>query len=433
MSLSSQIAALATRVAAEIKKLKVTSSVDDRLEFTPNPTGISGSVGTRLTIPTHISPGGGQTTHPGVVFVPGGWNGYEYWMAHTPYPGSNDANEDPNIAASYDGITWIQPAGAPSPLDDAPGGTNYNSDTDLALGPDGAMYVFWRNYQSGATGIEEKLYYRKSFDGANWSTKALVLQNNHSVRRLVSPSFIFEDGAWTMYAVDITPAPNVAVRLRSATAEPASAWTTPTPIALGTMQSGKEPWHIKIIRHNGRYSGLLNDTDSTGNGFNGDLLFITSTDGVNFTNSGISVIPRSQTNEHDQLYRATLIPAVQNGVYGYRVWYSAKLSNTWNIYRTFLSEATPTGAYREAAGDYQHMGQVNNATGINLAVVFPSGRFTSPPVVMANCDSSRFTVSANGVTAAGCNIRIDNWSPAPGLNPKVSWHAIQMSPNSSSG
>lgn len=433
MPLAPQIALAFQAVAATIKRLRLDRMVEDRLEFTPNPSGISGPVGARLTIPTHMTPAGGQTTHPAVVFIPGGWNGYEYWMAHTPYPGSSDAHEDPNIACSLDGITWIQAPGAPAPLDDAPGGTNYNSDTDLALGPDGALYVFWRNYQSGATGVEEKIYYRKSANGSTWTAKALVYQSNQATRRLVSPSFILEDGAWTMYAVDIVPTPNAVVRLRSTNEDPASAWSAPTAVSVGAMQATKEPWHLKIIKHNGRYSGLLNDTDNTGNGFNGDLLFITSTNGTTFTNSGGPVIPRAYALEHDQLYRATLIPAVQNGVYGFRVWYSAKLSTTWNIYRTFIAEATPVGAFRECVGFGATGVTLQPATGVNIAVTFPVGRFTAPPAVFPNADSSRLTLSANGITKDGCNIRADNWSPGAAGTAIFNWHAIQMTPNSSAG
>lgn len=433
MSLRDRINEFGTRIAAEFKRVRVESQKADRVEYVPNPSGLSGPVGVRQLIPGHISPAGGQATHPSVVFVPDGWNGYEYWMLHTPYPGSTDAHEDPNIICGVDGINWIQAPGAPVPLDDAPGGTDYNSDTDLVLGPDGALYAFWRNYRSGATGVEETIYYRKSFNGATWTAKAIVFQNNQTVRRLLSPSFIFEDGAWTCYAVDVVPTVNQVVRLRSANENPSSAWTTPTVCGVGAMQSAKAPWHLKVIRHNGRYSALLNDTSNTGNGFDGDLLFMSSTNGTIFTNSGGPVIPRAQAGEHDQLYRATLIPAVQNGVYGFRVWYSAKLGNIWNIYRTFLSEATPVGAFREAGGYASTPAALQPSTGVNVAVTFPAGRFTSPPIVLVNADSSRLTASANGVTTTGCNVRVDNWTPGAAGISLLSWHAVQMSSNTAAG
>ena len=45
-----------------------------------------------LVTPTYD--GSGQVVHPDVVHVPGGWNGYEYWMGMTPYPnGNNDLRE----------------------------------------------------------------------------------------------------------------------------------------------------------------------------------------------------------------------------------------------------------------------------------------------------------------------------------------------------
>ena len=62
--------------------------MDESYEVVPLPARITGLVGDRLTVPTHVTPAGGQTTHPSVLFFPDGWNGFEYWMAHTPYPGA---------------------------------------------------------------------------------------------------------------------------------------------------------------------------------------------------------------------------------------------------------------------------------------------------------------------------------------------------------
>ena len=64
-----------------------------------------------------------------------------------------------------------------------------------------------------------------------------------------------------------------------------------------------------LTRQAGRYVGLLTDCNTGTSGLGGDLLFLTSVDGTAFTNSGKTVIPRNQAGEHDQLYRATLVPS----------------------------------------------------------------------------------------------------------------------------
>ena len=69
---------------------------------------------TPQTTPTYD--GSGQVVHPGIVYFPGGWNGYQYWLVVTPYPGGNAAFENPSILVSQDGVTWIQPPGITNPI-----------------------------------------------------------------------------------------------------------------------------------------------------------------------------------------------------------------------------------------------------------------------------------------------------------------------------
>lgn len=314
-----------------------------------DPSLVSGPVGERLTIPTHISPVGGQTTHPSVVFVPEGWNGYRYWLAHTPYPGSDDAHEDPNVAASDDGVTWVVPDGLTNPLDDQPGTpTAYNSDVDLRLGPGNVMFLFWRTYSVSTPGVEETIYYRASSDGVTWTTKTIVYQTSHTTHRLLSPSLLFEDGRWVMWAVDAVAEPFRVVQLQGGPT-PESAWTAPTPVAMPPLPAGRQPWHLNIIPDQGAYVGLLTDTAQGGGGADGLLTFISSDDGFSWATSPTTVIPQVQENEHNNLYRATLL---REGT-GFRVWYSAYLTagTIWNIYRTFLTvQGTGPGPDPEGPG-----------------------------------------------------------------------------------
>lgn len=306
----------------------------------PDPTTVSGPVGARLTVPTHVSPEGGQTTHPSIVSVPETLGGYTYWMAHTPYPGGDDEYEDPNIVASNDGVSWVVPAGLVNPIDNQPGSPGaYNSDVDLRMGPDDTLYLFWRTFDPAAVGAEENLYVSTSIDGATWSAKALIYSSDMTVRRLLSPCFLYEGGAWTMWAVDIVPSPNQAVKLQGG-ALPTDAWGAPVGVDMGPMQDGKEPWHLGLIAVDDGYLGLLTDCIQDVSGVGGDLLFITSPDGLTWTNSLTTVIPRDAPGEYDSLYRATLLPDVVNGVTGWRVWYSAWQNvspSVWNIFRTFVA------------------------------------------------------------------------------------------------
>jgi hypothetical protein len=310
-------------------------------EAVVNPDNVYAPAGTLLNVPTHVTPAGGQLTHPSVVFVPEGWNGYKYWMAMTPYPTSQVAHEDPNVVASHDGVNWVVPNGLTNPIADADGSPEYHSDVDLRLGPNNTMYLFYRWYAGVAgSGTEEQLRFSTSTDGVNWTAPVNYYVSNETVRRLLSPSMIYEDGAWTMYAVDMLPSPNKVVRLRSESANPASPWTEPVIINPGTMISGKEPWHISIIKTGGRYYGLVNDCTLDNPGSNGEILFISSGDGENFTSSGVGVIPKAVAGKHDGLYRATMIPSTESGRSGFRVWYTGWTNSggpsNWWLFQTFL-------------------------------------------------------------------------------------------------
>jgi hypothetical protein len=379
-------------------------------EIVPNPARIIGRVGARLTIPTHVTPAGGQTTHPSVLFVEDGWNGYRYWMAHTPYPGGNDDHEDPNICASHDGIVWEVPAGLTNPIDDQTGQPALNSDVDLKFGPGDTLFLFWRTYDVNATGTEEQLYFSTSADGVTWAPKQLFYHSDDNVLRLLSPSLVFDGDRWVMWAVDMVPSPNRVVRLVSATADPMSTWSAPVTVPVGAMQSGKEPWHIYVTRHDGQFVGLLADCTTGASGLAGDLLFLQSLNGLSFTNSGKPVIPRAQAGEHEQLYRSTLVPAVQDGVHGYRVWYTGWRTgppSVWNLYRTWI------GAPVTVSGSLHPPATIPAGGFTSIPVSFPAGSFTAPPYVTVTTDSARLTLGTTNITTTGFDLLAQNWSPGP--------------------
>ena len=47
--------------------------------------------------PEQIAQYGQSQTHPSIIYIPGGWNGHEYWLATTPYPFAMDVFENPCI------------------------------------------------------------------------------------------------------------------------------------------------------------------------------------------------------------------------------------------------------------------------------------------------------------------------------------------------
>lgn len=347
----------------------------------PAPNGWTGPVGQRLVVPGHVSPAGGQTTHPSIVFSSTAWNGYKYWMAHTPYPASNDAHEDPNVVASNDGITWVIPTGLTNPIDDQPGGTIYNSDVDLVL-VGATMYLFWRTLDTTLGSNQEKIYVSTSTNGTTWAAKTLIYQSTMTVRRLLSPSFIFENGKWVCWAIDMVSEPNTLVRMETvsgSTLTPSN-WTTPVVNTLDWSSPGKEPWHVEVRKVGNQYVGLMNDATIGASGTNGDLYLITSPDGINWKGSSQTIIPRNFAGEHDQLYRATFLQETEASVTGLRVWYSAWRTTpavVWNIYRTFVKW---NGTFTGGGGVYSTFDVPEANVDYTASGYFRVSRVTQKPV-----------------------------------------------------
>lgn len=308
-----------------------------RIEHKIDPNMFTGPTGTRCIIPIHDPVSlDGELTHPCVVYTPEKWNGYYYWMAVTPYKDSIDSYEDPNIVASNDGINWEVPAGLTNPLDDAPGGTKYNSDTHLVFGPNNVLYLFWRylDISGESPGAEENMYVRTSTDGRNWTPKRLVHQTDQTVERLLSPSFEYYEGKWHMFAVSIVGTKRVVYKT-STDLTPGS-WTTAVNCTV-TLPAGRYPWHLFVTRVADQWVGLLNDSSNVGNsGQDGDLILMTSDVGNEsvWNVSAQACVPRADTGFTRQ-YRSCFVPKVVNGMWGFDLWHSV-----WNpkyIYRTALT------------------------------------------------------------------------------------------------
>ena len=151
----------------------------------------------QLALPNPYYAVGSDMVHPGPIYFPEGWNGYRYWMAYTPYPGSNSAYENPCLACSNDGDTWILPPGIVNPLIQKPA-TGYNADTHLVASPDGKkLYLIYRERLiTGVTGNNVRVM--ESADGAIWSPPVTIVSGTFSTQDYACPS-IFWDAANTRW------------------------------------------------------------------------------------------------------------------------------------------------------------------------------------------------------------------------------------------
>lgn len=281
-----------------------------------------------------------QATHPSVVDFQELWNGYRYWMAYTPYPFGDEASEEPVVNASTDGNVWVTPDGLTNPLDDAPGTSSHNSDTELVR-DDNMLWVIWR--QRIRTPVDDEvLWARSSTDGVTWTPKVEIARATVLGKNLLSPTILREGSNWSMWAVDTRVTP-FALNKYSAPAI-TGPWTFVSACTVAGLPGGRNPWHISVIKLGPQYLMLLNHTPTANHGGEGRIVLARSVNGVAWE-CGSDVIQPALPGFYDKLYRGCMVPRWIGGQLSLDVWYGAWSSTpiTWGIYRTRLTQTNIEG------------------------------------------------------------------------------------------
>jgi len=187
-----------------------------------------------------------ETIHPSVINLGSAWNGYQYWMANTPYPkkhffpsGDYLNYEIPCIWGSTDGKAWVVPTGLTNPIQPVVPG-QFSPDTELFF-ESNTLYCFFA--QSG------KIVVLKSTDGITWTDKTMVLDGVGDEK---SPAIIKIGATYYMYYVD-TVSPGVYGVKRMSCATIDGTYTTEETITVTGMTAGEYPWHIDIALIDGVY------------------------------------------------------------------------------------------------------------------------------------------------------------------------------------
>ena len=290
-----------------------------------------------LEMPTHD--GAGQTCHPSVLYFPNGWNGWKYWMAHTPYPNFQEAHEDPNIAVSNDGTTWQVPSGLTNPLDDGLGRPNYhNSDAHLVMNGN-TMVVTWRTVDR-PNGGQNIIYARTSTDGVNWTAKTEVLKvplgGNEST--FVSQSLVKMPTGWRLYGIRSIYNPNRLGYYETSvnTIPKTSDWGAAQNCDVGEIPTGRDMWHSEVQRLSANdWVAVISDGRYGSTGVDGDIYLARSTDGVKWDVSPLPLTPRAN-GVMDSLYKTGFVVSGTGTDRKFDLWVSGYRTDkrTWGIYRT---------------------------------------------------------------------------------------------------
>lgn len=237
-----------------------------------------------LDIPTYD--GNPSITHPDVLYIEGGWNGYSYWMAFTPFP--DDPRENPSVVASNDGVHWEVPVGGTNPVtpySELEPGFTYFSDTDMVRLANGDLALYYRATNPSAN--QARIYRKTSSDGITWSAATMVIQVNQSAL-LASPAIVREaNGTFSMWSINAATG-NHLTRWERRTSPDGIAWSAPTTCTVPAIRGGGEPWHVDVIRDDttGGYHALLMS--------NGDLnlYYRYSQDGLTWYGSETVIVPK---------------------------------------------------------------------------------------------------------------------------------------------
>lgn len=297
-----------------------------------------------LEIPTHD--GGGQTCHPSVLYFPNTWGGWKYWMAHTPYPNFQEAHEDPNIAVSDDGVNWQVPNGLTNPLDDGLGRPNYhNSDTHLAMWGN-TMVLTWRTVDR-PNGGQNIIYARTSQNGVTWTPKVEVLKVplGSAESTFVSQSLVKMPTGWRLYGIRSNYGPNRLGYYETSveTLPKTSDWGAAQNCDLGTIQTGRDPWHSEVQRLSANdWVAVISDGNRGSTGVDGDIYLARSTDGVAWDVSPMPLTPRNN-GVINSLYKTGFVVSGTGTNRVFDLWVSGyrSTSRTWAVYKTRAEFRTP--------------------------------------------------------------------------------------------
>ena len=288
--------------------------LNNRMKYTKNATN-------PLVIPTYD--GNNQTTHPKVLYFPNAWNGWVYWMAHTPYPLSDDDYENPCISVSNDGVNWTDPVGITNPIDQptpqeiADG--YHMSDTHLVF--NGNTLECW--YRFNKNGVIDVIYRKTSTDGVNWSQREVMLTKTGD-EKVLSPAILFDENKYKMWYV------NQNFKVFYIESTDGFNWTTPQEVTVtfSDVSVGYRPWHLDVVKEGPYYQLILNAGESS-KPFENDrksLFFGVSQNPFTFTVKPIMfpTPPESGRWDNYMLYRASLVKVGNL----YRLFYSA-MSQSW--------------------------------------------------------------------------------------------------------
>ncbi|MHB1544408.1 MAG: hypothetical protein ACYCS1_09385 [Gammaproteobacteria bacterium] len=290
-----------------------------------------------------------QHVHPDVVHIPGGFQGYQYWMVFNPYPRAQDRWENPVIRVSHDGYSWERFHNLPDPLVPAPADPDlHHADPELVYAAGKLHLVFMTARKS--TG-ETEFFVMETRSGMDWSTPTAF----HSGRWNACPTFIWTDPTWQMWMVELDTSRRYAQARIERYAGP-DIFRMKIQAVCDMSIPGHVPWHLDVQKTDLGYEALVAAFPSGTDNSRTRLFHLVSANGSKFTLTGKCPLlaPSWLGWDNRMIYRSCFLK-LETGQY--RIWYSAA---SWclrfglgylegNIFRLKPSSLCPTTRARFSA------------------------------------------------------------------------------------
>ncbi len=188
-----------------------------------------------------------QVTHPDILVEPD-----RVLLAVTPYPYSNDADENPSLLVGSDGIGFQPLPGAPDPLVPPPP-IDHNDDPDLRRVAPGSAYELL--YLETERPAKQTVVALRSADLRTWTRRdAIVYDLAASDEFIVSPAAILDDAGVTHLFYVWLAADN---RIMTLTSPDGTTWDRATEVAATLPLGDVTPWHLDVIRAGAGYAMLI--------------------------------------------------------------------------------------------------------------------------------------------------------------------------------
>jgi len=245
--------------------------------------------------------GKNQLTHPCVLYLGNGWNGYTYLMVMTPYPYYDESKENPSMRYSNDGLTWEKIPGQPDPVINAPS-VGFLSDPNIELAGS-TLYLFYR-YADTAPDPDIIYYnYTTTTDGITWTTPVKTGMN---LTR--SNSFVYNGTGWESWGHS-----TITGNLTYFTSPDAITWTQTGITSINTTTFTQ--WHSEVKKYDNQYLLLMSDDP------NKNLRLYTSPDGLtwNFENNNFPILSGRNGKWDEHMYKSSFVRINDS----FKVWYSA--------------------------------------------------------------------------------------------------------------